>query len=112
MAQDIEGDAQRTRDQYQADYYASLESGVEGPWRRPTSLHPRSVKGGSYYDDPEELRSSNRIESSLNWKKRDPQIPKSFWWNTDSEFVGFRLVRPLEQPSKEEIELFFSSMLE
>jgi hypothetical protein len=57
------------------------------------------------------LRCSARQESSLNWKRRDPQIPKSFWWNTDSPFVGFRLVRPLNPPSREEQEAFWQVVL-
>ena len=101
-----------TLDEYQADYYSSLDAGVENPWREPSQLHPRTVRGGSYQDDYDNLRTAAREESDLEWKKRDPQIPQSFWWNTDSEFVGFRLVRPLLQPSQEEVELFFATMLE
>jgi formylglycine-generating enzyme required for sulfatase activity len=101
-----------TLDQYQADYYAALEPGADNPWRRPTALHPRSVRGGSWYDDPESLRSANRIESNREWQKRDPQIPKSFWWNTDAPFLGFRVVRPSQEMSKEEIKAFFASVLD
>ncbi|RMG66017.1 MAG: formylglycine-generating enzyme family protein, partial [Bacteroidetes bacterium] len=99
-------------DQYDGGYYATLEGEVKTPWRRPTSLHPRSVRGGSWDDDPEALRSANRIESSLNWKRRDPQIPKSFWWNTDSPFVGLRLVSPIPQPTEEEIRQFWRMTLD
>ena len=79
-----------------------MEGKETDPWDRPAALHPRTVKGGSFRSDHDELRSANRIESSLDWKKRDPQIPKSFWWNTDSPFVGFRIVRPYDQPTAEE----------
>ncbi|WP_282135569.1 formylglycine-generating enzyme family protein [Seonamhaeicola maritimus] len=99
-------------DQYYADFYASIEDGEKDPRGFPDALYPRSVRGGSFIDDAAGCRSSNRITSTDDWKARDPQLPKSFWWNTDSEFVGFRLVRPLKQPSKEEAEMFFSSMLE
>jgi formylglycine-generating enzyme required for sulfatase activity len=101
-----------TLDQYQADYYTTLEKSINTPWRRPDLLHPRSVRGGSYDDDPEELRSANRIESSFNWKKRDPQIPKSYWWNTDSPFVGFRIVTPAKELTQEEIQQFWSMVLD
>lgn len=104
-----------TLDQYQADFYANLakeEQPLSAPWAQPTQLHPRTVKGGSWDDDPETLRCATRIKSSMQWKKRDPQIPKSFWWNTDSPFVGFRLVRPYKQPSKEEMAAFWSSVLD
>lgn len=100
-----------TLDEYQEDYYSSLEAGVENPWREPTQLHPRTVKGGSYQDDYDDLRTAAREESDLEWKKRDPQIPKSFWWNTDSPFVGFRIISPAEQPSAAEQAAFWAQVL-
>ncbi|AUP80698.1 formylglycine-generating enzyme family protein [Flavivirga eckloniae] len=99
-------------DQYYADFYATIKEHEKGPWGMPNALYPRSVRGGSFKDDALGCRTSNRISSTDDWKARDPQIPKSFWWNTDSEFVGFRLVRPLKQPTEEEAEEFFSSFLE
>lgn len=104
--------AEWTLDQYQEDFYTTLEDAAVNPWRIPNSLHPRTVKGGSWDDDPEALRSSNRLMSSRDWQKRDPQIPKSFWWNTDAPFLGFRVVRPAKEISKEEIEEFFSMVLD
>lgn len=98
-------------DQYQEDFYKTIKSGETNPWRRPTELHPRVVKGGSWYDDAEALRSANRIASKRDWQKRDPQIPKSSWWNTDASFLGFRVVRPAKELSHEEIEAFFSLVL-
>lgn len=99
-------------DQYYVDFYTTIKDGEKDPRGMPDALYPRSVRGGSFIDDEAGCRSSNRDTSTDVWKERDPQLPQSFWWNTDSEFVGFRLVRPLVQPSKEEIEMFFSSMLE
>jgi len=104
--------AEWTLDQYQADYYSTLEDGASNPWRLPTSLYPRTVRGGSWDDDPEDLRSANRLESKRDWQKRDPQIPKSFWWNTDAPFLGFRVVRPAGEMTTEEIEEFFSMVLD
>lgn len=104
--------AEWTMDQYQEDYYESIEDGAHNPWRIPTKLHPRAVKGGSWDDDPEALRSSARLMSNLDWQKRDPQIPKSFWWNTDASFLGLRIVRPAKEMTKEEIEEFFSMALD
>ncbi|MEH6408034.1 MAG: formylglycine-generating enzyme family protein, partial [Leeuwenhoekiella sp.] len=60
--------------------------------------YPRVVRGGSYYDYKEDLRSAARMGSNENWKMRDPQFPKSKWWNTDAPFVGFRIVRPKNPP--------------
>jgi formylglycine-generating enzyme required for sulfatase activity len=100
--------AEWTLDEYDPGFYASLpEDTAHVPWAEPTRLYPRTVRGGAYDDDPEALRCAARLESSLNWKRRDPQIPKSYWWNTDSPFVGFRLVRPAEPPTQDEIDLFW-----
>ena len=35
-------------------------------------------------------------------KKQDPQIPRSKWWHTDAQFVGFRIVRPFITPTADE----------
>jgi len=104
--------AEWTLDQYQEDFYSTIEDGAVNPWRIPDSLHPRTVRGSSWDDDPEALRSSNRVMSNRDWQKRDPQIPKSFWWNTDAPFLGFRIVRPAKEMTKEEIEEFFSMVLD
>ena len=98
-----------TLDQYDASGYQKLSS--KNPLSPPASKYPRVVRGGSYLDEAKELRCSNRIPSSADWNQRDPQIPKSKWWLTDGMGVGFRVVRPLNQPSKEEIEKFYDSYL-
>jgi hypothetical protein len=41
------------------------------------------------------------------WNRRDPQIPRSKWWNADAPFVGFRIIRPVKQPTPEEADSFF-----
>jgi hypothetical protein len=60
------------------------------------------VRGGGWDDDPEMLRSAVRKGSSEDWKQQDPQIPKSIWYHTDALAVGFRVVRPLTEPSEQE----------
>jgi len=106
--------AEWTLDQYTDDYFAQLKEKemTSNPWIQPTKLHPRTVKGGSWDDEPEVHRSAARTESSMVWKRRDPQIPKSFWWNTDSPFVGFRIVRPFKQPTPEEVAQFWARTLD
>ncbi len=104
--------AEWTLDQYQEDFYTTIKDGAINPWRIPDNLHPRTVKGGSWNDDPEALRSSDRLMSKKEWQKRDPQIPKSFWWNTDAPFLGLRVVRPAKEMSQEEIKEFFSMVLD
>ncbi|MCK0148045.1 formylglycine-generating enzyme family protein [Arenibacter sp. F26102] len=99
-----------TLDEYKENAFALTES--KNPWVKATVIHPRVIKGGSWDDDARTLRSSARIASSLKLQKRDPQIPKSFWWNTDSNFIGFRLVSPKVQPSKEEQKQFWQTVLD
>ena len=35
--------------------------------------------------------------SEKSWIKLDPQRPQSIWWLTSADFVGFRIVRPVEE---------------
>jgi formylglycine-generating enzyme required for sulfatase activity len=103
--------AEWTLDQYDENYFTKMKEVDADPELEPTSRHPRLLKGGSYKDDAEELRSANRTKWLPEWNRRDPQIPKSKWWLTDAPFAGFRIVRPLKQPSTEEIENFFALYL-
>lgn len=91
-------------------YVPSYKDGAvqHNPWVKGTKLYPHSVRGGSWDDDPEELRSAARRPSKPIWKQRDPQIPRSNWWMTNAPFLGFRIVRPLNQPSQEEINSYFT----
>jgi hypothetical protein len=41
-------------------------------------------------------RSAARIASEEDWKVQDPQLPKSVWYHTDAQFLGFRMVIPLK----------------
>jgi len=101
-----------TLDQYYADYYAKKAKGeVKEAFAPVTELYPNSVRGGSWVDDPENLRSAARGKSDPMWKILDPQLPKSEWWLTSASFVGFRIVRPLNTPSKEEIEAYYNPPL-
>ncbi|NNK76831.1 MAG: formylglycine-generating enzyme family protein [Maribacter sp.] len=102
--------AEWTLDEYKADTYAAMDE--KNPWIIPTVFHPRVIRGGSWDDDAEGLRSAARMASSVKLQKRDPQIPKSFWWFTDSNFVGMRLVSPKEQPSQEEQKKFWQMVLD
>lgn len=98
-------------DEYMPDYHALIAEGGGDPWIQPTRLHPRTVRGGAFDEGAGEMRCGARLESTTEWKRRDPQIPKSFWWNTDSPFLGFRLVAPATRPSPEEEELFWTMVL-
>lgn len=89
-------------DQYAVDSYSQLKDGVNvSPLALPTTLYPRSTRGGSWYDPAEELRAARRIGSEESWKVQDPQLPKSIWYHTDAIWLGFRIVRPLKVPSSD-----------
>lgn len=106
---DIMGNvAEWTLDQYDENYFSKLETPSKDPLIKPTSRHPRTLKGGSYQDAAGDLRSAGRLKSNFDWNRRDPQIPRSRWWNADAPFIGFRIVRPAIKPSEEEINKFFA----
>ena len=47
-----------------------------------------------------------------SWKEQDPQLPKSIWYETDAQGLGFRLVRPLKIPSVDEMYKYWNSGVE
>ncbi len=99
-------------DGYQPDYYSTLSIETRNPVLFPKSLYPRVVKGGSWLDREGDLRSAARSFSSKEWKKRDPQFPKSLWWMTDATHVGFRVIRSKKVYTKSEMEAFWGNPIE
>ena len=90
-------------DGYAPNGYADFTGNpARNPLRIPTEIENRIARGGSWYDDPEELRSSARRVSTGDWKSQDPQLPQSIWYYTDTDFIGFRVVRPLRVPTPDE----------
>ena len=85
-------------DRYDASAYGRLTAGTIGPVLLPTEArYPHAARGGSWDDDARRLRSAARRASSRDWNRRDPQSPQSIWWFTDATFVGFRVVRAVEE---------------
>ena len=77
----------------------------------PGTTWPLILKGGCYRDDAAALPSAARLLSDKKWNARDPQIPRSKWWNTDAPFIGFRIIRPLKQPDAAAAEEFYNRYL-
>lgn len=90
-------------DGYAADFYAkSAGPIVANPLNVPKKVEPCTVRGGGWDCDPAQCRSAARLASTIDWKIQDPQLPQSVWYYTDAQFVGFRVVRPLVEPSDDE----------
>lgn len=101
-----------TLDHYDENAFEKMAMDTTNPIATfSSSRYPKVLKGGSFMDEAPELRVANRLASEPSWNARDPQIPKSKWWLTEAGFVGFRLVRPLQAPTKEEADAFFNKYL-
>jgi formylglycine-generating enzyme required for sulfatase activity len=98
---DIHGNvAEWCLDHYVADAYkqSSASKPAVGPVFLPDAReYPYVARGGSWDDDADKLRSATRRASNPEWSVQDPQRPQSIWWHTDATFVGFRVVRPLNE---------------
>lgn len=87
-------------DRYVSDIYSTYtqKAPVKGPVVLPTAAeYPYVARGGNWDEDADRLRSAARLSSDPEWSVQDPQRPQSIWWHTDATFVGFRIVRPLEE---------------
>ncbi|QJX00890.1 formylglycine-generating enzyme family protein [Frigoriglobus tundricola] len=84
-----------TLDQYDPEAYTKFA-------KNPLSIRPVTVptdkkwahvvRGGSWADKAEKLRSATRRASEKTWMKWDPQEPQSIWWLTRMDVIGFRVV--------------------
>src|SRR5262249_51190742 len=87
-------------DPYEKDAYQKFPT--DKPTLSPVLLpiarrFPDVARGGSWADESEKVRSAARRGSDKTWIRLDPQRPQSIWWLTSAEFVGFRVVRPVEE---------------
>ena len=112
---DISGNvAEWVLDQYDESFYKMCADGgvVTDPWNKAVRPYPHSVRGGSFDDNPDKLRSAARFKSTPMWKESYPDLPKTIWWLTDNKTVGFRIVRPLKIPSAEEMASYWNNGVE
>ena len=101
-------------DGYTEDGYESVASdkviSVPESIRWSESFDNRVVRGGSWQDDPEQLRSAARVTSEdEDWKAEDPNVPLSPWWYTDdpTRGVGFRIFRSYKPLGEELVKKFW-----
>ncbi len=86
------------------DQYGSYPAGAPaGAWVKSTKSYPHAVRGGNWADGAEKCRCGTRVPSDASWKMQDPQLPKSIWYHTDAQWLGFRLVRPVKVPGEDEM---------
>ena len=87
-------------DHYQKDHYDTFPVGRLSltAVKLPTAKrYSHVVRGGSWDDPAARCRSAARQGSDRRWNRKDPDRPQSIWWLTDGDFVGFRVVRAVEE---------------
>jgi formylglycine-generating enzyme required for sulfatase activity len=95
------------------DAYAPYKAGDQAdPWVKPTQPYPISVRGGSWNDPAAAVTCSVRVASDPSWKQQDPQLPKSIWYETDAQWLGFRLIRLSKIPSADEMFSYWNNGVE
>jgi formylglycine-generating enzyme required for sulfatase activity len=95
------------------DQYGPYKDGNQvDPWVQPAKPYPIAVRGGSWNDAANALTCASRVASDASWKQQDPQLPKSIWYETDAQWLGFRLIRPEKVPSAEEMYRYWNNGVE
>jgi formylglycine-generating enzyme required for sulfatase activity len=87
-------------DRYERDFYRASAPGrlLIGPAKLPTAdRYPHVARGGSWADAADRCRSASRRGSDKSWNRIDPANPQSIWWVWNADFVGFRVVRAVEE---------------
>ena len=100
-----------TLDQYDPKFYSKMPAA--NPWNKAAQPYPHVARGGSWDDEsPALLRAASRRSSNPEWKRQDPQLPKSYWFHTDAQFLGFRVVRPQKVPTAVEMNAYWNNGVE
>jgi hypothetical protein len=69
-----------------------LSDGVNDP-KGPATGEEHVIRGGTFKSPVGEVRSAARDYTRTEaWMKTDPQMPKSIWWLSDCNYIGFRVV--------------------
>lgn len=81
-------------------------------WNKATAPYPHAVRGGSWNDPASACSCGARVGSDASWKMQDPQLPKSIWYHTDAQWLGFRIVRPVKIPTAAEMFAYWNNGVE
>lgn len=80
-------------DWYSESIYSVYQEGLIRDPAGPPGGTERVVRGGSFRDEAGRLRVAARAYTETEaWLRTDPQMPKSRWWYSDCNYVGFRVV--------------------
>jgi formylglycine-generating enzyme required for sulfatase activity len=88
-------------DHYRKDRYTAFSAAevTLSPVLVPTAAqYPHVARGGSWADAAAGCRSAARRGSDRSWNRIDPG--GSIWWVWNADFVGFRLVRAVEEQAE------------
>jgi len=85
--------AEFVSDWYADDAYARYPEGVVVNPTGPAEGTERVLRGGSFRDEAGRVRVAARAPTTTDACLRtDPQMPKSIWWYSDCNYIGFRVV--------------------
>lgn len=80
-------------DWYSSGIYAQISGKELTNPKGPANGEQYVIRGGSFRSTAKNIRSAARAHTETDkWLLTDPQIPKSIWWYSDCDFVGFRVV--------------------
>jgi formylglycine-generating enzyme len=85
--------AEFVSDWYAEDAYARYPEGLVVNPAGPPAGSERVLRGGSFRDDAGRVRAAARVTTTTAACLRtDPQMPKSIWWYSDCNHIGFRVI--------------------
>ena len=97
------------------DFFAPLTPTPEllaNPWVQSAKAYPQATRGGGWTSDAAQCLCTSRVGSDPSWKMQDPQLPKSIWYLTDAQWLGFRLVRPRHLPPADQMYKMWNNGIE
>lgn len=60
------------------------------------------ARGGAFLNKAEDVAVTRRDKQTPLWNITDPQMPKSTWWLSDCNFIGFRIICDPDGATKDE----------